>query len=55
MAEKRDDYKEILGEAQFECICENCSKPFIGIDEEATLCPVCWEEIISKELEDKGR
>ena len=48
MEEKRENYNEILGEQEFECICENCSKPFFGIDEEATLCPSCWGEILNQ-------
>ena len=54
MAEKREDYKDVLGEAQFECICEECSKPFIGIDEDATLCPDCWDKILEKIVEENG-
>lgn len=27
---------------EFECICQNCSKPFVSTDEDAELCPECW-------------
>lgn len=32
----------------FEIICEECSKAFESIDEEATLCPDCWYALISE-------
>lgn len=38
----------------FEIICEECSKAFESIDEEATLCPDCWARIISLEGEGLG-
>lgn len=51
--ENKEKYRDILGE-KFECICENCSKPFIGIDEDATLCEDCWEEILNKICEENN-
>lgn len=51
MKENKDKYREILDE-KFECICEECSKPFIGIDENATLCPTCWEKLLDKIFEE---
>ena len=51
MKENKDKYREILDE-KFECICEECSKPFIGIDENATLCPDCWEKLLDEIFEE---
>ena len=34
---------------EYECICQNCSKPFVSTDEDAELCPECWGEIIKGE------
>jgi len=51
--ENKEKYREILDE-KFECICENCSKPFIGIDEDATLCPECWESILNQIFEENN-
>ena len=39
---------------KFEVICEGCSKAFETTDEDATLCPTCWEKTISLENEGKG-
>ena len=39
---------------KFEIICEECSKPFESVDEEATLCPECWERIVGLENEGLG-
>lgn len=50
---ERELYKDVLDE-KFECICENCSKPFIGIDEDATLCPECWETILNQIFEENN-
>ena len=33
----------------YEIICSECGKTFESIDEEATLCPECWEKIIAGE------
>lgn len=38
-----------MEEKEFENICDNCSKPFTSTDEEATLCPECWAEIVGSE------
>ena len=51
--ENKEKYREVLDE-QFECICEECSKPFVGIDENATLCPKCWEKVIIEAFKDNG-
>ena len=53
MAENKEKYREVLNE-EYECICENCSKPFKGIDEDATLCPVCWEALLDEIAEANG-
>lgn len=42
-----------MDEKEFECICDECSKPFPSDDEEATLCPDCWKVMIG-EHEGKG-
>lgn len=39
---------------KYEIICEECGKPFESEDEEATLCPECWEKIVSLEGEGLG-
>lgn len=38
----------------YEIVCEQCSKIFESTDEEATLCPECWEKAISLENEGRG-
>lgn len=42
-----------MEEKQYENICDVCSKPFISTDEDATVCPDCWEKIVGSE-EGKG-
>lgn len=37
-----------------EKICDECSKPFETIDDEATMCPECWQKAIDMEGEGKG-
>ena len=37
-----------MDEKEFECICDECSKPFTSDDEEATLCPDCWQTMIGE-------
>lgn len=36
---------------EFECICSECSKAFESDDEDATLCPECWNKVVSTENE----
>lgn len=38
----------------YEIICEECGKPFESVDEEATLCPECWQSIIENMADGKG-
>jgi len=38
----------------FEIICEECGKSFESEDEEATLCPDCWEKTVFLEGEGLG-
>ena len=39
---------------KYEIICEECGKSFESEDEEVTLCPECWEKIVSLEGEGLG-
>ena len=34
-------------EELYEIICQECGKSFDSIDMECTLCPECWEKIIT--------
>lgn len=51
---EKEKYKDIIEEEKYECICEVCSKPFIGIDEDATLCDECWEKIMEENFEENN-
>lgn len=51
---EKEKYKDIIEEEKYECICEVCSKPFIGIDEDATLCDECWERIMEENFEENN-
>lgn len=35
-------------EDKFEIVCDECSKTFESMDEDATLCPECWRALISE-------
>lgn len=43
-----------MDEKTYELVCNECGKPFDSVDEEATLCPKCWNDIVSLEGEGHG-
>ena len=44
------NYSEVKKDMEtYECICEECGKVFDSTEERATLCPECWQEIVSGE------
>lgn len=38
----------------YECVCENCGNVFESNDEDATLCPDCWNKIVAGEGKDSA-
>jgi DNA-directed RNA polymerase subunit RPC12/RpoP len=38
----------------YENICTECSKPFETKEQEATICPECWNKLINLKNEGKG-
>lgn len=43
-----------MAQDTFEIICDECGENFESIDEYATLCPDCWQKIVSLNNEGKG-
>ena len=46
--------EDLFEKEEYECICSECSKPFMTEDVNAEICPTCWKKIIGSELAAEG-